>query len=266
MAVNITVFPNYSPRVIQVDAPQTEATVQDLIDAIRDWEDGSEGQYYDFLIDAAGKEELGGGVSVGITATLQDAQIYFEARTTAVDSTNLVTTGSTNGRLVISSTSTFIADGIARGDTIINDTTMAMQTVLTVDSETQLTCLPLTGGSRQDWQVNDAIFSYNQVQCNVSGGNLVAVDTLGGEIEPILEAPMVQAVRTASSSATALSQTSIEASLASMTISLQLVKAIQANRVDISADGLTIEIYDDDDTTILWTNAVTADRRFRTVV
>tara|TARA_R110000772_G_C13310282_1_gene440276 strand:+ start:13120 stop:14589 length:1470 start_codon:yes stop_codon:yes gene_type:complete len=210
MSVNITVYPNYSPRVIQVDSPQTSASVQELIDAIRDWEDSITGQYYDFLISAAGKELLGGGVSVGITATLENAQIYFEARSVAVDSTKLVTTASSNGRLVISSTSTFISDGILRGDTIINDTTMAMQTVLTIDSETQLTCLPLTGGSRQDWQIGDSIYSYNQVQGSVSGGNMVAVDSVGAELAPILEAPMVQVVRTAASSATATSQESLE--------------------------------------------------------
>ena len=55
MAIDVTVYPYFSPRIVVIDEPQTEATVQDLIDAIRDWEDGPYGEYHDYLIDAAGK-------------------------------------------------------------------------------------------------------------------------------------------------------------------------------------------------------------------
>jgi len=206
----LTILPYLSPRLIVVPAPDTEVTVQQVVDEVRDWEDSEEGMTYPSIISAAGKESLGGGVEVGITCTLQNAQIYFAARTTAVDNTKLCTTLDTTGTVLASSTSTFQSDGIGRGDTVINYTTMAMATVLSVDSETQLTTLPLTGGSRQDWQVNDAIYTYNQVQGSISGGNLVAVDDVDAELDPILESPMVQVVRTAASSATTANQAQLE--------------------------------------------------------
>jgi hypothetical protein len=80
---------------------------------------------YARLIDAAGKEPLGGGVSVGVTATLQNAVVAFEAR---------------------------------------------------------------PGPS---W-----------VLCTISGGNLVAVDDVGGEIDPRSPTAFTTIDRTASSSAT----------------------------------------------------------------
>jgi hypothetical protein len=71
-----------SPRVIEVAAPSTELTVQDLVDTLRISEEGfAEGLSFDKVIDAAGKEDLGGGVLVGITANLQNAQVAFQART-----------------------------------------------------------------------------------------------------------------------------------------------------------------------------------------
>jgi hypothetical protein len=55
-----------SPRVIEVTAPSTELTVQDLVDTLRISEEGfAEGLSFDKVIDAAGKEDLGGGVLVG---------------------------------------------------------------------------------------------------------------------------------------------------------------------------------------------------------
>ena len=60
-----------SPRIATVLDPSTEITAQDLHDTLRDREDDAENQSYPILIDSAGKEPLGGGVSVGITATLQ---------------------------------------------------------------------------------------------------------------------------------------------------------------------------------------------------
>jgi hypothetical protein len=201
MAVTITVHPLTSPRVIEVDAPQTTATLQELVDAIRDWEDGTPGQYYPYLIDAVGKEDIGSGNFVGITATLQNAQIYFPARSTPVDTSQTCTTGDTEGRVLISSGSTFVTDGLERGDVVFNSTTWAMAVILSVDSETQVTTLPLTGGSRNDWQVGDGIRTYKNPLCTISGGNLVAVDDVGASLAPILPSPLTHAVRELSTSA-----------------------------------------------------------------
>jgi hypothetical protein len=78
---DVTVDWSQSPRIIEVAAPSTEITIQDLHDTCRDFEDSlPSGMQYDQLISSAGKEELGGGVLVGITSTLQNALLQFEAR------------------------------------------------------------------------------------------------------------------------------------------------------------------------------------------
>jgi hypothetical protein len=69
-----------SPRLLTVDATSVEISVQEIVDTCRFLEDTTPGENYDYLIDAAGKEPLGGTTSVGITATLNNCQIAFEAR------------------------------------------------------------------------------------------------------------------------------------------------------------------------------------------
>jgi len=122
-----------SPRIITVASPSTEITLQDLVDTIRSIEDDLINTSYDHLLNAAGKDDLGGGVYVGITVTLQNAKLAFEARP-----------------------------------------------------------------------------GPDFVQCNVSGGNLVAVDSSGNNIDPIQTTAYTQVVRTSSSSATLQEEESIQ--------------------------------------------------------
>ena len=121
-----------SPRIITVGSPSTEITIQDLLDTLREREDElNNGVEFKHLINAAGKEDLGGGVSVGITATLQNAKLAFEARDTS----------------------------------------------------------PF-------------------VQCNILGGNLVAVDTNQVSIDPIQTTDFTQVVKTSSTSASLIATSS----------------------------------------------------------
>lgn len=69
-----------SPRLLTVAAPSTEITVQDIVDTCRNYEDMSPNSSQKKLIDAAGKEFLGGTTYVGITATMQNAVLAFESR------------------------------------------------------------------------------------------------------------------------------------------------------------------------------------------
>jgi len=114
-----------SPRLLTVAAPSTEVTVQDIVDTCRYFEDTSPGENYEYLIDAAGKEPLGGVTYVGITATFNNCQIAFEARP-----------------------------------------------------------------------------GPNWILCTILGGNLVAVDENGAELDPRYPTAFVSVDRTASSSAT----------------------------------------------------------------
>ncbi len=70
-----------SPRIITVGSPSVEITMQDLLDTMRDTEAKVANMDDLSIIDAAGKENLGGGIKVGLTVTLLNAKLAFEART-----------------------------------------------------------------------------------------------------------------------------------------------------------------------------------------
>ena len=68
-------------KIITIEAPAVEITIQNLLNAIREYEDELSSMDIPVIASAAGKEDLGGGVSVGITLTLlDDWQLAFEAR------------------------------------------------------------------------------------------------------------------------------------------------------------------------------------------
>ena len=206
----LTVDAERSPRLIFIDSATDEITVQELVDQLRDWEDDpSGGMVYPFIIAAAGKEDLGGGVTVGITATLQNAQIAFEPSPTTT-SDGSATSNSLDGQTLTDTSATFQTDGVTQGANVTNVTTGAFGTVLSIDSETQLTIRTLNGGTRQDWQIGDLYYVYNVVQKNLSGGNLVAVDSVGAELDPIYPTAFTQVVRVSSSSATLSNQFALE--------------------------------------------------------
>ena len=77
---DISVRWDLSPRLITVAAPSTEVTIQDLHDTLRELECRPGNMIYPYLISTAGGEAVGGDVYVGLTATLQNAQLNFEAR------------------------------------------------------------------------------------------------------------------------------------------------------------------------------------------
>ena len=68
-------------RLIQVDSPQIEVTIQDLLNQIRNYEEQLINLDYGHIANATGKQALGGDVYVGITLELiNDWRIQFEAR------------------------------------------------------------------------------------------------------------------------------------------------------------------------------------------
>lgn len=203
----ITVDPSRSPRLIWLDVGTDSVTVQSLVDDIRDWEDDN--LSYDKLMSAAGKESLGGGVSVGITATLQNAQVAFTPDTTP-EETGTATTGDATGIYLTDSVATFQTNGVAPGAMVINKTTGAVAIVLAIPSETMVETDGLTGGSRADWQIGDEYIVHNIVQKYVTGGNLLAVDDVGAEISPIFPTMLTQVVRSSSSAATLQELAAIE--------------------------------------------------------
>lgn len=65
-------------RIISITSPTTTVTVQELVTAIRNWESELENMTYEYVIDTAGIDDLGSGVTTGITLTLSSLwQIQF---------------------------------------------------------------------------------------------------------------------------------------------------------------------------------------------
>lgn len=77
---DVTVDFSVNPRIVTVAAPSTDITIQDLYDTLRDIEKVPANMDDKILVSAGGKEDLGGGSTVGITLTLQDAKLAFAAR------------------------------------------------------------------------------------------------------------------------------------------------------------------------------------------
>lgn len=190
-----------SPRIIEVASPSTELTVQDGIDTLRGALVGEEswnGVDEPEILKASGKEDLGGGVLVGITSELQNAQYAFEARTTPTESGTATSIGTLT---LTDSSATFITNGVSRGATIINFNDYSVAEVLIVTSQTELVHRVLKGGTNNDWTIGDVYRIFNIVQCKISAGNQVAVDTNGDPMSAIFPTAFTQIILTASTSA-----------------------------------------------------------------
>ncbi len=209
--VNVDFIP--SPRIAEVGAPSTEFIAQDIVDTLRIREESWRGQSETKLLDASGKENLGGGVQVGITTSLQDTQIAFESRTTAAQIGIATSTSSAPVGNIIDlydTSATFQTNGIARGSLVINFTDQSIAEVYSVESETQIRTRTPVNGTSNAFNINDAYQVFNIIQCEISGGNVVAVDENGADISPILPTAFTQIVRTSSSSATLQNQQTLE--------------------------------------------------------
>lgn len=233
---------NLSPRIITVESPTTDITIQTIINEIRDIEDELKNLSFPKLLSAAGKEELGGGVTVGITATLQNAQLRFEDRFTSV-ATGTCTTDDLV--VLIDASATFISSGVNFGATVGNLNSGGVGSVKSVDSETQLTITTLVGGTDTKWDVGDKYKIFNTIQCSVSGGNLVAVDTAGAELDPISPSAYTQVVRTSSSSATLQELSSIQYSSFNNSVTIDILNGIAGTEFPIGTTETPVNNVDD---------------------
>ena len=172
---DLTIDWDLSPRIITVASPSVEIAMQDLLDTMRFMEAESAAMDDPSIIDAAGKEELGGGVEVGLTITLLNATVAFEAR------------------------------------------------------------------SGPSW-----------IQCNILGGNLVALDIVDIPISPISPTAYVQVVLANSSSATLIESTTDS-------IAINEIHDAHFKKRVWDRDGNTITIYDEDEITPLYIFNTNAD-------
>ena len=195
---DVSVRWDLSPRIITVAAPSTSINIQDLHDTLRDLEDEPANLIYPTIIFTAGKEPLGGGVTVGLTATLQNARLQFQGRPDFYLEGG-ATLGS-NGNTLIDGYATFISDGVQIGDIIENDQKTGHAEVIVIISETELMLTSMPDG--KIWDAGDDYEIWHTIQCVVDGGNLVAADEAGDAIDSIFPSAFTQVIRTSSSSAT----------------------------------------------------------------
>lgn len=207
-----------SPRVAEIAEPSTAINMQDTVDTLRKQEDGfSTGLAFNKLLNASGKEDLGGGVLVGITVALQNLLVSFEARRTPAES-GTVTTGSGTPILgvlgptydFVDTAADFIAANVQPGSMVINFTDRSIADVVRVDDTDTLVTKVLVNGVTNTYQIGDIYQVFNIIQCDLDGGNLVAVDDLAATISPVLPTAFTQIVRTSASSATLQEQEDIQ--------------------------------------------------------
>ncbi len=188
-----------SPRIALVDAPSVTFNAQDIVDTLRVAESSFDGMSSLKVLNASGKEDLGGGRFVGITSTSQDLVIAFEARKTPAE-TGTVTTGS--GAPVgqpplitfIDTAADFTAANVAPGSLVINFTDQSCADVVEVVSSTELRTTVLVNGIGNTYDSSDVYQVFNIIQCTAGGGNVVAVDDLGAVISPILPTAWTQVI------------------------------------------------------------------------
>jgi hypothetical protein len=153
------------------------------------------------MISTSGGEDLGGGVSVGLTSELQDAKVGFEQRHITLES-GTVTTGDSNGLRLIDSAADFEAAGVEPGDWVVNFTDQSWTTVLNVEGTDELLCFSLGGGTDNQFDIGDSYKVLEVIQCEIAGGNLVAVDSGGSSTEALFPTALTNVIRTSASSAT----------------------------------------------------------------
>jgi hypothetical protein len=195
MATRTDIFVRWEldPRIIEIMAPSVELTIQDLVDTVRVLEEQFIGMSHPHLLNAGGKEALGGGVFVGITTELQNAQILFEADPMSIETGTITTASGTPIRravLLTDASATFITNGVQRGYFVINHTDRSVAEVLNVNSETELLVgLPVLG-TLNDYQIGDAYTVASTIATVVRGGNLVAVDDMAATINAAVAAAL----------------------------------------------------------------------------
>jgi hypothetical protein len=193
-----------SPRVIVVEAPSTSITVEDLVDTLRDLEDNLPNLDDDELLDASGRQELDPQRQVGITVTLLNAVISFEARRTAVCSGTATAVGSSKdypGTILEDSNASFEGDQVAEGDTVFNISDSSLATITQVIDQTHLRHYDLVDGTDNTWEVGDYYKIFPAIECSITGGNVVAIDVNGDPISPIISSTFTSVSRESSTSA-----------------------------------------------------------------
>jgi hypothetical protein len=247
MATREDVFVRWelSPRMMVIEAPSLEMNQQDLVDTIRKQEDSWRGMSEPHILNASGKDDLGGGIFVGITNLLQNTQMVFESQSVHVSVGTITTASGTpvqKSVRLIDSGATFITDGVLRGYTVLNRTDHSLGDVIDVVSETELVVTTPQAGALNTFEIGDEYEVDSVVRAKVVSGNLVAVDTGGSPIEPLV-ATSFNLVTVEKATSAAL--------VSADTVLLERIEKIIRNKMITDPVAGTITIFDDDGVTVL---------------
>jgi hypothetical protein len=240
----------FNPRIIVFPIPITEVSIRDLQDTLLGLEESTEGMMWPALRNTSGGEELDATTNVGLTMELQNAQVHFEARTIPLDPGTGRTCDLTDpiGEKLFVNDADFIADGIVPGHTVFNATTAEMQTIIDVVDANTLISLPLSGDGGLGWTNGDNYSVYPNIQCNITGGNLVAVDTSSETISPVFPSPNVQVVRTSSASATVTELSAIQYSSFGGGVTIDVINGTAGTEYPIGTEEFPVNNITDADT------------------
>jgi len=207
---DLSIDPFQSPRLLKVAEAAGDLSVQDMHDTVQDIVEEPAFGTHPAFISTDGKQDLGGGVLVGLSSTLRNVQVVFFADRTPLE-TGTVTTPDTGGLVLTDSAATFVTSLVTPGTWVVNWRDRSIGTVLKVDSETQCTLLRRLGGGGANLQFDaaDAYTLFPVTKKELSGGNVVAVDAVGSGINAVLPTCLTQVVATRASSATTQEQADI---------------------------------------------------------
>ncbi len=275
-----------NPRIVHIPNTVVAATVQDVLDTVAAKQAELDNLIYDALYSAGGKEELSDILQVGITLTLLNARVSFDAvKTSTVE--GAVTTGDTNGVTLNDLSGMFIANAVQPGAWIWNKTDGSACSVLRVVSETQLITDGLGDGIDNQFDVSDLYEIRNVQPRDLDGGNITSLDSVGDRLRPVIPTAGTQAQIAQSSSATLVDFGGVTAvvdavwdeplaahiaagsagkALSDTDLRAILLEKFQRNRLELT-DGTTNNwvLYDDDDVTPLVTWSV-ADKNGATII
>lgn len=260
---DINVNNDINPRVAFIDAPSVTVNIQDLYDTLRKLEEPLVATIHGEYVAAGGKDVIGTGLFVGITATGQNVIVAFEGRKLWAAS-GTVTTADLTGRNLIDSAATF--GTVTPGAWIVNLTDGSVCTALVITGNQIVTDFLGGGfGSDNQFDLGDSYRILNVVQCTIDEGNWVAIDGGGDSINPILPTAGTQVIvaRSTSASLVAQSQGDFDAIAdavwdellsghvipGSAGAEMTLTRQALINRLEINFPGQSLILYADDKTT-----------------
>lgn len=187
------------PRIAEITSGSNELSVQDSHDTLATIQDKPEGHQFEFLLSSAGKENLGGGTTVGITTTLNNVQ--YAPKSTDPRETGTTTATDPLGVTLTDTGKDFVAAGVVRGDWVVNFTDQSVTEVLGVTTTTIRT-RGLRNGTANTFTSGDAYKVWEVSEFDLAGGNFVAVDDVGGDLNPLFPVFGRFVTKASSSSAT----------------------------------------------------------------